>query len=104
MAEERKQSSSVSGQGTDISMASKTHAGRADLGGLSYTPLHRPLAKPAGAGGGLPSPAGEHRRPPAFVSWHSGVIFFWALVDLCDLGNMDTCKRGERERERLDCI
>ena len=51
-------------------MASKTNASRADLHGLSYTPLHRLLAAKDSlpeAGGGLPSPAGEHRRPPAFV-------------------------------------
>ena len=89
-------------------MASWINASRADLAGLSYTPLHRLLAAKDSqpeAGGGLPSPAGEHRRPPAFVSWHFGVILFLALVDLCDFGNMDTCKRGEREREKeiLDC-
>ena len=63
----------------------------------SYTPLN--CLWQAEAGGGLPSPAGEHRRPPAFLLWHFGVIFFLALVDLCDLGNMDMCKGGERERE-----
>ena len=48
----------------------------------------------------IASPKGEHRRPPAFLLWHFGVILFLALVDLCDLGNMDMCKGGERERER----
>ena len=39
--------------------------------------------------------------PPArfFIMALRGNVFL-ALGDLCDLGNMDTCKRGERERER----
>ena len=63
--------------------------------------LTRRLHAFASSGGRrIASPQGEHRRPPAFLLWHFGVIFFLALVDLCDLGHRGMCKGGERERER----
>ena len=56
------------------------------------------LGKPRRAADCLP-PGGT--PPPArfFIMALRGNLFFLALVDLCDLGNMDICKGGERERD-----
>ena len=72
-------------------LANSGNAINAYLLGLSDTPLHR---LPREAGGGLPSPKGDHRRLPAFSFTALGNNRFLALVDVCDLGNMDMCKGG----------
>ena len=63
---------------------------RAELAGLSYTPLHRP-GKPRAGGGFHPPRGSTAARPLLFVCfWGQGA---WALGDQGDVGHMD-CVHG----------
>ena len=50
--------------------------------------LTRRGPRPSGAGGGLPPPRGNDRRPPAHLLGPSGAEFF-VFNDFCDLCNID---------------
>ena len=61
---------------------------------LAWYCLARRFTAPQGGWRRIASPKGEHRRPPAFFFTALWGNLFLALVDVCDLGNMDMSKRG----------
>ena len=62
--------------------------------------LHAGYPAWASPGGRLiPPPKGEHRRPPACISRHFGVMFCWRL-SICAILATWISAKGDRERER----
>ena len=83
------------GKITGIAILGKQRRPRELVLHAGYTPSQ------AQAGGGLPPPRGEHRRPPAFLLWHFGVIVFFGVSRSMRSWQHGYVQRGrERERER----